>query len=142
LWTWATFVAAAEKWHDQYTELVRKWNRFVPEFNATVRQRNVGRPLAASEAQRLTVIKLHGAGKSLRAIAEETNLGLNTVRTIVAQRNQRDRTTMKHLERIRRGMSDERTWQSQKRTRDALPRRINTLQRRADALNKEAKGLK
>jgi hypothetical protein len=50
---------------------------------ATVRPRNVGRPLAASEAQCATVLKLHKAGTSLRAIAEETSLGLRTVRTIV-----------------------------------------------------------
>ena len=39
------------------------WNRFVPDYNAIVAPRNVGRPLAASEAQVATVLKLHKAGK-------------------------------------------------------------------------------
>ena len=103
------------------------------------RRRNVGRPLAASDAQRQTVLKLRKAGQSLRAIAEETSLGLNTVRTIV---DQRDRTTIKHMERIRRDMGEERTWLSRKRTRDGLPRRINALQQQSTELQKEAKGLK
>ena len=100
------------------------------------------RPLAASDAQRQTVLKLRKAGQSLRAIAEETSLGLNTVRTIVDQRDQRDRTTIKHMERIRRDMGEERTWLSRKRTRDGLPRRINALQQQSTELQKEAKGLK
>jgi len=37
---------------------------------------------------------------SLRQIAEETNLGLNTVRTIIAQAKRTDRTTRKHLARV------------------------------------------
>jgi hypothetical protein len=37
--------------------------------------------LAASEVQAKTVTKLHKQGKSLRWMAEETNLGLRTVRT-------------------------------------------------------------
>jgi len=43
-------------------------------------------------------------GLSLRAIAEETNLGLNTIRTIIDQRDQCDRTSVNHLERVRRDM--------------------------------------
>jgi hypothetical protein len=45
----------------------------------------VGRPLAASAAQCAEVLKLHKAGRSLRGIVEDTNLGLNTVRTIVGK---------------------------------------------------------
>jgi hypothetical protein len=51
------------------------------------RAQPVGRPLAASEAQQATVRKLRKAGKSLRWIAEETALGLNTVRTILVKAN-------------------------------------------------------
>jgi hypothetical protein len=140
-WTWATWVAACEEYHDKYVDLARKWNRNVADFNAAIkRPRNVGRPLAASEVQQQIVLKLRRASKSLRSIAEETSLGLNTVRTIVDQHDQRDR--MKHLERIRRDMGEERTWQPRKRTRDGLPRRINALQYQSDELRKEAKGLK
>jgi hypothetical protein len=142
-WTWAPFIAAGEKLHDSYVDLIRKWNRGVADFNAAMKPpKNVGRPLLASDAQRQTVIKLRKAGKSLRAIAEETSLGLNTVRTIIDQGDQRDRTTVKHLERIRRDMGEERTWQSQQRARRGLPRRINALLQQGAELRKEAKGLK
>jgi hypothetical protein len=89
-----------------------------------------------------TLLKLRKRGLALRVIAEETNLGLNTVRTIIDQRDQRDRTSVKHLERIRRDMGEERTWQSRKRTRDGLPRRITAAQQQSAELLKEAKGLK
>jgi len=143
-WTWGPWVAECEGYHDKYGELLRKWNRFVPEYNAIVapRRSNVGRPLLASDAQRDTVLNLRKRGLSLRSIAEETSLGLNTVRTIVDQRDQRDRTSIKHLERIRRDMGEARTWQSRKRTRDSLPRRITALQQQSAELQKEAKGLK
>ncbi len=106
------------------------------------RPRSVGRPLAASDAQRQTVLKLRKVGKSLRAITDETNLGLNTVRTIVDQRSQRDRTSVKYLKRIRRDMGEERIWQSRKHARRALPRRVDALQKQSAELHKEAKGLK
>jgi septal ring factor EnvC (AmiA/AmiB activator) len=141
-WTYAKWVSASEMWHDKYVTVVQEWNRFVPEYNSTVRRRNVGRPLAASDAQHQTVLKLRKAGHSLRDIAEETSLSLNTVRTIVDQRDRRDRTSIKHLERIRRDMGEERTWQSRKRTRHGLPRRIATLRQQGEELRKEAKGLK
>src|SRR5712671_1250043 len=124
VWIWSEAVAAGEGLHDKYNDLVSKWNHFVPIFNAKVHLRNVGRPLGATDTQRETVIKLRKAGESLRAIAEETSLSLNTVRTIVDQRDRRDRTSIKYLERIRRDkgeMAEERTWQSRKRTRHGLP---------------------
>jgi hypothetical protein len=63
---------------------------------------------------------------SCSAQSEETGLCLNTVRTIV---DQRDHTSMKYLERSRRDMSQERTRQFQPRIRPGLPRRINALER-------------
>jgi Helix-turn-helix domain of resolvase len=144
VWEWRASFAEGHEWFGKYAALAKQWNQIVPEYNAVVapRRRNVGRPLAASAAQRQTVLKLRKAGQSLRAIAEETSLGLNTVRTIVDQRDQRDRTAIKHMERIRRDMGEERTWLSRKRTRDGLPRRINALQQESTELQKEAKGLK
>jgi len=141
-WTWAPWVNRCEEWHDEYVDIARKWNYIVPIFNAKVRPRNVGRPLAASDAQRETVLKLRKRRMSLRAIAEETSLGLSTVRTIVDQGDQRDRTSVKYLKRIRRDMGEERTWQSRQRSRHSLPRRIKTLERQSAELRKEAKGLK
>jgi hypothetical protein len=87
--------------------ILRDWRRLVAEYNAVVRPRNVGRPLAASDAQRDTVFNLRRRGLPLRPISEETNLNLSTVRTIVEQRDQRDRTSIKHLQRIRRDMGED-----------------------------------
>ena len=96
VWVWSTGIVEGVEWYDRWSKLVRDWNKFVPEYNAMVRPRNVGRPLLASEAQCAGVLKLHKAGKSLRWIAEETNLGLQTVRTIIGQRKRTDRTSIKH----------------------------------------------
>jgi hypothetical protein len=49
---------------------------------------------------------------------------------------QRDLTSAKHLERIRRNMGEERTWQSRKRTRGGLSRRINAVQQQSTELLK------
>ena len=99
-WLWDPFIDRHERLHDDYLALQREWNRFVPEYNAMVQPRNIGRPLAASEAQVAQVRKLRKAGRSLRSIAEEMSLSVRTVRTIVEQKDGRDRTTVKHLQRI------------------------------------------
>src|SRR5262245_14092720 len=84
-WSASAWIDQALKMRDDYHAIVRDWNQFVPQYNAVVvpRQRNVGRPLLASDAQVDEVLKLRKAGKSLRTIAEETSLGLRTVCTIV-----------------------------------------------------------
>ena len=64
---------------------------------------------------------------------------LSIVRTVI---DKRDRTRVKHLERVRRKMCEERTWQSRKRVRDGIPRRISTMQQQSADLLREAKGLK
>jgi hypothetical protein len=94
----------------------------------------------ASEAQRAQVLKLHKAGRSLRGIAEDTNLGLQTVRTIVEQGERRDRTTVKHLQRIDPDRFRESAWRE--RTRKALPKRVTEALAKGRELVKEAKGLK
>jgi len=144
VWTLANWTDAIEQAHKRYDDLLKQWNKFVPEYNAvvTVRRRNVGRPPSATNAQRETVLKLRKRGLSLRAIAEETGLGLQAVRTVVDQPEQRDRTSIKHLERVYRDMGEVREWRSRKRVRDSLPRRINALQQQSAELLKEAKGLK
>ena len=141
-WQWSTAFVEGHEWFKKYDALVTKWNRFVPEWNAMVRPRNVGRPLAASDAQVAEVLKLHKAGGSLRGIAEDTSLGLATVRTIVSQKNGTDRTTVKHLERIAPDRAASARWRARKRTRDALPKRINKTLAKGHELVKEAKGLK
>lgn len=93
-----------------------------PDYNAVILKRNVGRPLAASEAQQADVLRRHKRGESLRAIAEDTSLGFQTVRSIIGKQDGTDRTTRKHLERV----ASENTvaGKARKWTRDALPRRL------------------
>src|SRR5262249_35022907 len=67
---------------DTHNALVKKWNKFIPEYNAVVSPRNVGRPLQASPAQVTEVKRLHKAGGSIRSIEKATGLTFRTVRTI------------------------------------------------------------
>jgi hypothetical protein len=88
------------------------------------------------------VLKRHRAGESLRGIADEMNLGVNTVRTIIAKKDRRDRTTRKHKQRAERiEVERERlaNWKRQKRTGDALPRRVNAFLKEGRELVKKAK---
>jgi DNA-binding CsgD family transcriptional regulator len=57
--------------------------------------RNV--PQAARSPRRMQcrkVLKLAEAGKSLRAIMDEMNLGLQTIRTIIGRKDYSDRTSV------------------------------------------------
>ena len=137
-WTWEPFWEEHEKLVDDYNDLVRRWNKQVPLINC----QNVGRPLGASEAQCAQVLKLRKAGKSLRGIAEETSLGLSTVRTIIAKENRSDRTTKLHRARIDPSSQPAvRAWKRQKRIGDALPRQVTQVLEDGGNLLKEAKGL-
>jgi hypothetical protein len=141
-WTNAASIAEHDKLVDQWNELVREWNAYLPIINGA--PRNVGRPLAASEAQRAEVLRLHKAGRSLRGICDDTSLGLQTVRTVVAQGNGTDRTTRKHRQRFERIEIDRMAMARQKRQRrdrKAMPRRINAVLEEGRELVKEAKGL-
>jgi len=142
LWTASSYFADAEQYHDRYVALLREWNKNVTLFNNTVVKRNVGRPLEASEAQTKTVRQLRRRGTSLRDIAEETSLGLRTVRTILDQQDGVDRTTIKELQRIDPDRARERIWQAKRQMRQALPRRIAAVEKANAELRKEAKGLK
>ena len=144
MWDWSTdadFIVGF-KWFEKYKALLRDWNKFVPDYNALVRPRNVGRPLLASETQCVEVLKLHKAGKSLRGIVEETNLGLQTVRTVIGQRKRTDRTTVKYLSRIDSDRARMKTWMAKKQMRDRLPKQIYELRETGDKLLKEVKGLR
>jgi hypothetical protein len=136
-WTWEPFWKDHWELVDEYSALVRQWNRMLPHLSA----QDVGRPLAASEAQARTVTKLHERGMSLRAIVDETNLSLRTVRTIVGRAERTDRTTKKRLQRIEIDKFRRMAWKSQKRTGDALPKQVQTVIETGAALVKEAKGL-
>lgn len=138
-WTWKPFWDERAKLVDDYNELVSRWNAVVPIVNASTR--DIGRPLAASEAQVETVAKLHKVGQSLRTIADETGLGLRTVRTIVGRKNGTDRTTKARRERIETDKIARSRWKTRKRAGDALPRRVTAAIKSGAALVKEAKGL-
>jgi hypothetical protein len=138
-WTWEPFWK--ENWElvDKYNALVKRWNKAVPILNAS--QQDVGRPLAASDAQVATVLRLHKAGKSLRWIVDETSLSLRTVRTIVGRKRGVDCTSKARRERIEIDKHERAHWKAQKRTGDALPQRVAEVIETGKALVTEAKGL-
>ena len=141
-YSYAPFVDDYEKTVDEYADLVRRWNKYVHIFN--MQNRNVGRPIAASESQISEVRKLRRQGRSLRGIADDTSLGLPTVRTIIGQMNGDDRTTQKHRDRLERIELDRQQiaeWKRRRRTRDALPKRMQATLKQGRALAKEARGL-
>ena len=59
-WTWGPFWDEHNGLHRRYNDLVRRWNKYLPRINRE--PRNVGRPLAASEAQCAQVLKMHKGG--------------------------------------------------------------------------------
>jgi hypothetical protein len=138
-----------DRWNDlveRYNDLLKKWNQFVPDYNAIVapKVRSVGRPLAASDTQIQAVLKLAKAGKSIRTIMDETNLGMQTVRTIIGREDWTDRASRRRLEKldykpIREAMMSAR---ARKRTRNALPKMIAETLAAGTELLKEAKGIK
>jgi hypothetical protein len=136
-WSWSPFV-------DRHNDLVDRWNALVKDWNRYARftrAQDVGRPLAASDAQVQAVLKLRKASKSLRDIEIETGLSLRTVRTITGKADGSDRTTCKHRDRIlldKAGVAHEK---AQRRTRAALPGQIARVIETGQALVKEAKGL-
>ena len=127
-------------WEDKYYELLSDWNKFVPQYNAVVapRLRNFGRPLLASDAQRDDVLKRHRARQSLRSIADDTELSLRTVRTIIDKRDRLDRSSVARLKRTApEVLADLRARRKERKT---LPRRVTALKKETAKLLKEAKG--
>jgi hypothetical protein len=78
-------------------------------------------------------------GASLRAIVDETSLGLQTVRTVISKGNGSDRTSKKHRARIENRQQVVR-WKRQKRTGDALPKQAQRVVEEGRKLIKAAKG--
>jgi transposase len=113
---------------EAHVKLLRDWNKFIPEYNAVVRARTHGRPLAASEAQQRQVLALRKGGTSLREIVNITGLSLRTVRTVIGKADGTDRTTRRtnELRRLELNRAAMASYRARKRTRDALPKRIGT----------------
>jgi hypothetical protein len=138
-WTWEPFWKEHDELVDDFNAIVRDWNKYLPLING--RTQPVGRPLAASDAQAAQVLRLHKRGRSLRGIADDTNLSFATVRTIVGKTNGSDRTTRKHRARIEIDRQRMIRWKRQKRTGSGLPRWAQHVVEEGRKLVKEAKGL-
>jgi transposase len=87
------------------------------------------------------VFELHAEGTSLREIAAETKLGLQTVRTLIGKITGTDRTSRK-LSRIAHDRARERQWRAKSQSRKALPKHIAAWEKTRDELRKEIKGLR
>jgi hypothetical protein len=138
---WPGLHAEAASYIDAHRALVKQWNRMVPKYNAAIAPRELGRPLAASEAQQRKVLAMRKAGKSLRAIVTVTGLGLRTVRTIIGKADGTDRTARRtnELRKLELHAARMATYRARKRTRDALPKRITDLLARGKSLVKRAR---
>jgi len=128
---------------DEHEKLIKDWNRFVPDYNRTVAPRQLGRPLAASDAQVKDVNRRKKAGESLRKIAMATGLTLRTVRTIVERERGEDRASKRTNDIRKREYNRLRaaSFRARKKARDGLPKRITEIQERGAGLVKVAKGL-
>jgi Helix-turn-helix domain of resolvase len=105
---------------------------------------DIGRPLAASEAQCKQVLKLRKEGTPLRLIVDETGLGLQTVRTIIGRETRSDRTSVKRKRKHMPEPPDKSAMASHKankRTFEALPRQVAKHPEAGAELIKAAKGL-
>jgi hypothetical protein len=140
---WADLLEGYNGLFEDHSKLIRDWNKFVGHYNAVVRPRERGRPLAASAVQQADVLKRRKSGQTLRAIAAATRLGLRTVCTITDKTKQRDRTS-KRTNLLRRQEFDRRraaAWRAKKRMRESLPQQIAEQLKTGAALAKAAKGI-
>lgn len=85
------------------------------------------------------VRQLHAEGKSLRGIAEDLSLGLQTVHTILGKDVYLDRGSRKILQRIAPDHLREKLYQRRKTGRKALQRQINTWLKTRTELDREAR---
>jgi hypothetical protein len=99
----------------------------------------IGRPIAASEAQKAEIVKHHKRGRSSRWIAEEMSLSRRTVTTIIGKLDGSDRTTNLHRKRL--GLEPKiKDWRPAAMGR--LPKQATKHLEKGRDLIKEAKGLK
>ena len=130
-----------KEYADRYEALLAKWNAFVPEYNEVVAQkkRNFGRPPAASNAQA-------ARDQSLRSIAEDINIGVRSVRTIIDKKDGVDRATQARLERIAPDRITTTKQRALQRKLAGIPQRLKRLLKDMDRLtadlDKRAKGMK
>jgi hypothetical protein len=134
------FLKRNQQIFDDYNALAARYNKLVRRFNANIAAvQPVGRPIAASPAQQLQILKFHKAGRSSRRIAEEMTLSRRTVLTVIDKNEGTDRTT--NQRRLRLGLEPKRKDWRQAAIAN-MPRRATALHEQAKDLLKEAKGLK
>ena len=140
---WDSLRAKYDRLCDDYDALAKDWNKFVPHYNKVVapKLRNFGRPLVASPAQKAKVLRLRKGGASLRSIADQTGLGLRTVRTITEKAGGVDRATMARLKRIAPDRWELARQRISRRGRADIEKRLNDDLRSNDAVLKEARSL-
>ena len=85
-----------------------------------------------------TVLKLHKAGQSLRSIAEDVNISVRTVRTIVDKKHGVDRSRVARIKLIEPSLLA--GIRAQRKVRATLPRRVSASKEKIAKLIKEAKG--
>jgi hypothetical protein len=121
---------------EEHRKLIREWNKFVPEYNATVNPRPRGRPRGASVEQEKTILRLRKGNTSLRAIAAATGLSIRSVRTVLSGQQRTNALRRKEFARHRAA-----AYRVRQKSRDQLPGRVTELQKTGAALLKAAKGL-
>lgn len=128
---------------EKHRLLVKQWNSFVSRYNSTIVPQDIGRPLAASEAQKAQVLKLRKKSTSLRAIASETSLSLRTVRTIVEKADGKDRAAKKRKElaKIEFNRLRASAFRARNAKRETMPKAVAEAVKGNAALLKAAKGL-
>ena len=82
------------------------------------------------------MLKLHKAGQSLRSIAEDVNLSVRTVRTIVDKKDGVDRSRVARIKLVEPSLPPH----AQRKVRATLPRRVSASKEKMAKLIKEAKG--
>jgi hypothetical protein len=139
-WTWGPFITEHNALVEKYNDLIGRYNKLVGTFNRNIAVVNpVGRPLAASEAQQVEIVKHHKRGKSARWIAEEMTLSRRTVTTIIGKLDGSDRTSNLHRRRV--GLEPKvKDWRPASMSR--LPKQATKHLEKGRELLKEAKGRK
>lgn len=140
-WDWSEYIQHHKAIEACYDALLKKWNRFVPQYNAIVAPTipHPGRPIAASPAQRADVLKRRKARQSLRRIADDTALSFQTVRTIIDRADGVDRSTRARLAKIAPDKLADALERANRKLRNSLPGRINAMVKQGAELQKRLK---
>jgi hypothetical protein len=149
VWTWNSDDSGGQEWLDKYLIVARDYNSLIRDYENVVSDRfgngtlrDPGRPIAATPEQREIIYQSHEEGRSLREIAEDADVGLQTVRTLLGKIDGTDRVSRRlfkyfeaHIDR-----KEVTAWKAHKRVRDALPKRLHEHSKQTEKLIKEVKG--